>query len=130
MKDRIQDLINKMTDEEKASMLIRLVCLVLTGQYNLPKEKKHKVPGQRVDYRHTRLEFHLQLLLAGGPDFASNLLEEAWHLLCYRISCRYSAFDLEYHFDQYRGKSNGNEVKRYGVDVFGTRGIFINRCVW
>jgi beta-glucosidase len=49
MKDRIQDLINKMTDEEKASMLIGLVCLVLTGQpYNLPKEKKPKCQGQRV----------------------------------------------------------------------------------
>jgi hypothetical protein len=27
---------------------------------------------------------------------------------------------LEYRFDQYRGKAMGNEVKEYGVDVFGT----------
>jgi hypothetical protein len=40
MKDRIQDLINKMTDEEKASMLIGLVCLVLTGQPQFAKGKE------------------------------------------------------------------------------------------
>jgi hypothetical protein len=46
-----------------------------TMQFAKGKETA-KVPGQRVDYRHTRLEFHLQLLLMVLQACASNLLEK------------------------------------------------------
>jgi hypothetical protein len=44
-----------------------------TMQFAKGKETA-KVPGQRVDYRHTRLEFHLLLMVLQAC--ASNLLEK------------------------------------------------------
>jgi beta-glucosidase len=92
----------------------------LTGQpYNLPKEKKHEVPGQRVGlppYK-TRIP---STIVADGPAglrIKSIRGSGTYYATAFPVGTALLRLGIPFD-DQYRGKSDGNEVKEYGVDVF------------
>ncbi|MBG6110210.1 beta-glucosidase [Flavobacterium sp. CG_23.5] len=133
MEDRIQDLINKMTDEEKASMLIgtgmpgfdTVTCRPILGGY------QGKVPGAAGGtYEIKRLGIPA-IVVSDGPagvrikpvrDNYSNTYYATAFPVGTALASTWNE-KLIYNV----GKAMGNEVKEYGIDVLLGPGMNIHR---
>ena len=133
MQDRIQDLINKMTDEEKASMLIGIGMPGFdwaTMQFSTGKETA-KVPGSAGGTTAIpRLGIPSAIVSDGPAGLRIKPIREedsnTYYATAFPVGTALASTWNEVLINSV-GKAMGNEVKEYGVDVLLGPGMNIHR---
>lgn len=133
VEDRIQDLINKMTDEEKASMLIGIGMPgfdVNTFTF-IPGADKGKVPGEAGGtYEIKRLGIPAVIVSDGPAGLRINPTRDndtnTYYATAFPVGTALASTWNEELINNV-GKAMGNEVKEYGVDVLLGPGMNIHR---
>lgn len=131
--DRVQDLINKMTDEEKASMLIGIGMPgfdVNTFTF-IPGADKGKVPGAAGGtYEIKRLGIPAVIVSDGPAGLRINPTRDndssTFYATAFPVGTALASTWNEELINNV-GKAMGNEVKEYGVDVLLGPGMNIHR---
>lgn len=131
--DRVQDLINKMTDEEKASMLIGIGMPgfdVNTFTF-IPGADKGKVPGEAGGtYEIKRLGIPAVIVSDGPAGLRINPTRDndtnTYYATAFPVGTALASTWNEELINNV-GKAMGNEVKEYGVDVLLGPGMNIHR---
>jgi beta-glucosidase len=133
MQDRVQDLINKMTNEEKASMLIGIGMPVLDIEKMMfdPSTDKSKVPGAAGGtFEIKRLGLPTVTVSDGpaglriSPTRLNN--SNTYFATAFPVGTSLASTWNESLINTV-GKAMGNEVKEYGVDVLLAPGMNIHR---
>ncbi|GEL11891.1 beta-glucosidase [Flavobacterium glycines] len=133
VEDRIQDLISKMTDEEKASMLIGIGMPgfdVNTFTF-IPGADKGKVPGEAGGtYEIKRLGIPAVIVSDGPAGLRINPTRDndtnTYYATAFPVGTALASTWNEELINNV-GKAMGNEVKEYGVDVLLGPGMNIHR---
>ncbi len=133
MQDRIQDLINKMTDEEKASMLIGIGMPgfdMATMQF-IPNAYAGKVPGAAGGtFEIKRLGIPSVVVSDGPAGLRINPTRDndanTYFATAFPVGTALASTWSEALITNV-GKAMGNEVKEYGVDVLLGPGMNIHR---
>ncbi|MBA0885187.1 glycoside hydrolase family 3 N-terminal domain-containing protein [Flavobacterium undicola] len=131
--DRIQDLINKMTDEEKASMLIGIGMpgFDMNTFTIIPGADKGKVPGEAGGtYEIKRLGIPAVIVSDGPAGLRINPTRDndtnTYYATAFPVGTALASTWNEELINNV-GKAMGNEVKEYGVDVLLGPGMNIHR---